>query len=185
VLALGTATRISLEPLIPHHGAPVAEVYAQGLPNLLHECTHIVLAEVLDHDHGIDYGAIPFNLETATGRQVLWDELSCCVVSCAYLCVAPTSVDAWFAEQLEIQPVFYGMEGDPTRFVHTVGCLLRMYPSEFESTLARAYRRLEALLQWIGAPPDLARPARRWDALALMARQGWSSPETWAPAGPS
>ena len=56
---------------------PKALVQAEGLPNLLHELAHAVQAGCLADDYGIDYTAIPFDLDTAAGRAVLWDELAC------------------------------------------------------------------------------------------------------------
>lgn len=175
VLALGAGTSISIEPPRAHCGLPWVEIQVQGLPNLLHECVHVVLAERLDHDHGIDYRAIPFDLGTVTGRQVLWDELSCCVVSCAYMCRpdCDAAVDAWFVEQLEIQPVFYGLESDPPLFFRRVAAYLQSDRKTYRATLARAYRRVASLLEWVGAPPEIAHPPQRLSAEELFLRQGW------------
>jgi len=177
VVALGAGTSISLDPPCAHAGDPWVEIHAQGLPNLLHEAVHVVLAERLDHDHGIDYGAIPFALETPEGRQVWWDELSCCVVSCAYLCRPAwgDAVDAWFAEQVEIQPVFYGFEAEPQTFFRSIPRVLASDHAAYATTLARAYRRMETLLRFGGAEPDVARPGRYLTAEDLIARQGWSA----------
>jgi hypothetical protein len=142
-------------------------VCAQGLPNLLHELVHVVLAGVLDDDHGIDYGAIPFDLATREGRQVLWEELSCCVLSCAYVArrqpgetaaAAEARVDAWFREQVDIQPVFYGMEDDPAAFWVRVDRCRRAYAPEVDATLGRAYRDVKEALREGGAAGDLAVP---------------------------
>lgn len=175
VVALGAGTSISLDPPRAHQGDPWVEIQVQGLPNLLHEGVHIVLAERLDNDHGIDYGAIPFRLDTAEGRQVWWEELSCCVVSCAYLCrpAWDDAVDAWFAEQVEIQPVFYGFEADPRAFFGAIPRLLQSDHVAYTATLERAYLRMEDLLRFGGAPPEVARPRQRLTAEMLIARQGW------------
>jgi hypothetical protein len=142
-------------------------VCAQGLPNLLHELVHVVLAGVLDDDHGIDYGAIPFDLETVAGRRVLWEELACCVLSCAWLADADPGaspddvrrqVDDWFREQVDIQPVFYGMEEDPPGFWRRVDALRARHADEVNACLVQAYRDTEALLVASGAPRDRARP---------------------------
>lgn len=177
VLALGAGTAIPFDPLKPHLGAPAVEIHAQGLPNLLHEAVHVILAQRLDHDHGIDYGAIPFDIESASGRQVWWDELSCCVVSCAYICDPEwdTSVDSWFAEQVEIQPVFYGLEHDPARFFQRAAAWLARDHTTYRATLDRAYARMEQLLRWGGASPSEACPKLRLDAVGLFARQGWTA----------
>src|SRR5688572_21427241 len=88
-------------------------VVASGLPNLLHELVHAVLAGRLADDHGFDYGQIPYDLERPEHRRSLWEELAACVLSCAWGEAAEE--DAWFAEQIGIQGVFYGMD-DPAEF---------------------------------------------------------------------
>lgn len=153
---------------------PKALVQAEGLPNLLHELAHAVQAGRLADDHGIDYTAIPFDLDTAAGRAVLWDELACCVTSCAYLrahgraartgAPAPqitAEVEAWFREQVEIQPVFYGLEHDPPAFVERVAALARTHAAEAQAVLDRAYAALERALADAGAELAVARSAWR------------------------
>lgn len=178
-------TSIRLPDPDARKGAPVAEVHAQGLPNLLHEFVHVVLAERLDDDHGIDYHAIPFDSSTASGRRVLFEELACCVASCAYLsrpfvrggttesqaCMS-ARVDAWFAEQIEIQPVFYGMEDDPSGFWDRVEEIGRVFGHALADVMALAYARCEAALSEVGAPPEVARPPRRLTLHDLLRRQG-------------
>ncbi len=154
--------------------APSALVQAQGLPNLLHELVHAVQAGRLDDDHGIDYGAIPFDLGTIPGRAVLWDELSCCVISCAYLwgqgraarrheseSSIAAEVDDWFVEQVEIQPVFYGLEDDPPAFHARVAGLLSEHPAEADTVLSRAYASTERALVDAGGSTPLSVPRRR------------------------
>jgi hypothetical protein len=154
--------------------APRALVQAEGLPNLLHELAHAVQAGCLADDYGIDYTAIPFDLATAAGRAVLWDELACCVTSCAYLqthgraaragAAAPAiaaEIDAWFREQVEIQPVFYGLEHEPAAFVERVAALLSTHGAEAQTALDRAYVALERALAAMGAEPAVARSAWR------------------------
>ncbi len=156
---------------------PSVQVRVEGLPNLLHEVGHLVLARVLDDDHGIDYQAIPFDLGTARGRHVLFEELACCTLSCGY----PRRLDhedawawadAWFAEQVEIQPVFYGLEGDATRFWRTVDEVYCAYGEDCESVVDEAFERTAALLRWAGAPVGVAAPAERlsFDTLLRRAR---------------
>ena len=125
-------------------GQPV--VRAQGLPNLVHEFVHVLHAGGLADDHGIDYGRIPFDLATSAGRAVLWDELSCCVTSCMYLS-RDADIDAWFAEQLEIQPVFYGAEHRPARFWQQVDRLVDAYRDDLDAVLETALRRFRAVLE--------------------------------------
>lgn len=154
--------------------APTAEVQAEGLPNLMHELVHAVQAGRLDDDHGIDYAAIPFDLGSSAGRAVLWDELACCVISCAYLWrhgraardgrpeeEIRAEVDAWFREQVEIQPVFYGMEERPRAFVERIAALLGSHADEAEAFLARAYAATERALREAGAESSVARPPTR------------------------
>lgn len=167
-------------------GGPIALVQAEGLPNLLHELAHAIQAGRLDDDYGIDYTAIPFDLEVAAGRAVLWDELSSCVTSCAYLrahghaaraqrpaAAILAEVHAWFHEQVEIQPVFYGMESDPPAFVQRVAALLAAHAAEAQAVLDRAYAGLERALLAAGAHPTVAvvgwRPAipTLWTTLGL------------------
>ena len=80
-------------------------VEAAGLPNLLHELVHVLQFGRLADDHGLDYGQIPLDLGDPAHRRHLWEELACCLVSCAYL--EPAAEAAWFAEQVGIQGVFY------------------------------------------------------------------------------
>jgi len=155
--------------------SPPVEVQAQGLPNLLHELVHALLAGRLDDDHGFDYSGIPYDLDMTAGRSVLWDELAACALSCAYLRAdlehrdltgtAPRRsteidaiVDAWFVEQVEIQPVFYGMEDDTARFVDRVGALLVEHRREADAFVARAQGLLAAALAEAGAAASLATP---------------------------
>lgn len=132
----------------------MAVVEACGLPNLLHELVHVVLAGRLADDHGIDYQAIPYDLGRAAGRAVLWDEVAACVVSCAYLLGAPTDgadwvrVDGWFDEQLGIQPVFYGMDDDPDAFWSALPRLVAAHAGECDAMIASAYDRVGRLLAW-------------------------------------
>lgn len=175
VRALGPARAFSIAALNAHCGDPAAEVRVQGLPNLVHEVAHLVLAQTLDHDHGIDYGGIPFDPETPAGRAVLWEELSCCVVSCAYVAHHGSAfVDAWFAEQLEIQPVFYGLEGRHDEFIAQIRRWTQRCPAELDATLGRAYDGCEALLRWVGAEPSLVSPPQRLTLMHLMMRQRWA-----------
>ena len=162
------------------NGAPVVEVCAQGLPNLLHEFVHVVLADRLDDDHGIDYQAIPYDLSTVAGRRVLFEELACCVISCAYLtrpvgqetdASVTARVDDWFAEQVEIQPVFYGMEDDFDGFVERVVAVAERHAAEQEAVMDLGYVRVERALSEVGAPPTLARPPQRLTLRGLLRRQ--------------
>ncbi|MEM9459426.1 MAG: hypothetical protein AAGF11_34930 [Myxococcota bacterium] len=153
---------------------PQAQVVAQGLPNLLHELVHAVQAGCLDDDWGIDYGAIPFDLNTAAGRAMLWEELACCTISCAYLWahghaaragapepVVRAEIGAWFDEQVGILPVFFGMEDAPAGFVGRVGGLLQTRADEATEVLARAYAATERALGDAGASATWGAAPRR------------------------
>lgn len=184
----------------PTPGGPTSLVQAEGLPNLLHELAHAVQAGRLGDDYGIDYTAIPFDLDTVAGRAVLWDELCCCVTSCAYLWThgraaragAPPAeiaaeVEAWFREQVGIQPVFYGMEGDPGAFVARVGALLGQHRAEAEGALARAYAGIERALTSAGADATVAAAAWRPSIPSLWSVLGWghsAAPAAGSPAAP-
>lgn len=123
-------------------------VEAQGLENLIHEFVHVVLFGRLEDDHGIDYQAIPFDLESERGRSVLFDELACALWSCAWMAGTPAQRQAWFAEQLSIQPIFYGFEHAPLpEFVRAVDRVRVEHEAELGAVLRRA--RDEAIL-WLG-----------------------------------
>ncbi len=167
----------------PALGGPHALVQAEGLPNLLHELAHAVQAGRLEDDYGIDYTAIPFDLDDAAGRAVLWDELACCLTSCAYLwthgraaraglppALVRREVEAWLREQLEIQPVFYGMEADPAAFVERVFALLCTHHAEAQAVVDRAYAALEHALLAAGAHADVATAGWRPTFAALWNR---------------
>lgn len=170
--------RAILEPLptFPAVEPPASVVVrVEGLPNLLHEVGHLMLARVLDDDHGIDYQAIPFDLETEAGRAVLFEELACCTLSCGYprSSLGPDGwawADAWFAEQVEIQPVFYGLEDAPARFWSRVDAVYQRHAEICEATVARAFDRTESLLRWAGASAGVAAPAQRLSFGTLLRR---------------
>jgi hypothetical protein len=124
-------------------------VEAEGLPNLLHEYLHFVQVGQLAEDHAIDYRLIPFDTSLASGRQLLWSELACCVLSCAYLSDRPERVAPWFAEQLGIVHHFYGFDHKEPFFVR-VEALLSMHRHEFEAQFEAARRLAE---QDLGPPP--------------------------------
>jgi hypothetical protein len=157
-----------------HEGPACACIDVEGLPNLLHELVHVVLAGRLDDDHGFDYGAIPYDLERPDGRAVLWNELSACVVSCAYLQTsghASTRVDAWFDEQLGIQPIFYGRDQEADAFFAELPARVRTHADELARVTSAAYERCAALLRWAGAPVAIAEVAHRHDFVALWLRR--------------
>lgn len=164
---------------------PTALVCAEGLPNLLHELVHAVQAGCLDDDYGIDYSAIPFDLASVAGRAMLWNELACCTISCAYLtrhgraaranqgaAAVRAEVEAWFREQVEIQPVFYGMEEDPCAFEATVVACLHEHAAEADAHRLATYRKTELALRAAGAAPSLAAAPVMLDPRTLLQRGG-------------
>ena len=145
-------------------------VVAAGLPNLLHEFVHAVQFGRLADDHGIDYAQIPFDVRRPEQRRLLWEELACSVLSCAYLEQDPARIDAWFAEQLEIQGVFYGLEHDLPGFLEFLEATRAAYPGELERVLGAAYAEAEAVLRAAGAPDEVARPRARLEFSGLWTR---------------
>lgn len=143
-------------------------VAAAGLPNLLHELVHVLQAGRLADDHGLDYGQIPYDLGRAEHRRILWDELACCVISCAYLEAEQEA--GWFAEQVGIQGVFYGHDDDPEAFRAAVDRAVRDHRAELLAVLRDAYAAVEAALLAAGSTPALARPRAHLDFAPLWAR---------------
>lgn len=149
-------------------GARPFVVVASGLPNLVHEFVHAIQFGRLADDHGIDYGLIPLDVAVTEQRRILWEELACCVVSCAY---APAATqDAWFKEQVEIQGVFYGLEGDVAGFAGLVDRTDAAHPGELDAVVAAAYDATERALAGAGAPALEARPDERRVFSVLWAR---------------
>lgn len=171
VRRVGECRTISF-PLEPAYtGAPTLELRAQGLPNLLHEVGHIVVSGVLDDDHGFDYRGIPYAVASAAGRAVLAEELAACVLSCSYLRRDPPGVDAWFAEQVDIQPVFFGMEDTPAAFWEQVQQIAIEHSEQMTATLRLAFERTADLLRFANAPPELVDPPTRLTLLGLLQRR--------------
>lgn len=131
-------------------------VEAQGLPNLLHEMLHFVQHGRLDVDHGIDYSRIPFDTDHAGDRRLLWEELACCALSCAYLDVPAAERRAWFEEQIGILHHFFGLDSTLTLRAR-IAALLVAHPGEWTRTLARAAALAESHLRDAGAA-ERARP---------------------------
>jgi hypothetical protein len=128
------------------------EVEAQGLPNLLHELVHAQFLGRLDDDHGFDYGAIPLDLDRPEHRRWLWEELACCALSCAGLWPRTEHrEDAWFAEQFEIQGIFYGCE-DIRELRVRIDSAVSTHRAELEQVLS------DAKASFLGALPDADPP---------------------------
>jgi hypothetical protein len=148
------------------------EIRVEGLANLLHEAGHIVLRGCLDDDHGIEYSAIPFDLRTPSGRAVLFEELACCVLSCSYLDARVR--DAWFIEQVEIQPVFYALDDDVPGFWRVVADAYAAHREQADAIVHEAFDRIEILLRWSGAPATLASAATRLSLADMLERRAAS-----------
>lgn len=134
-------------------------IVASGLPNLLHELVHAVQVGFLADDHGLDYGQIPYDLARAGHRRILWDELAACTLSCAWGEAADE--EAWFAEQIGIQGVFYGYEEDEPGFHAAIDRVIVEFDHEMNEVHSAAYAEVERRLGAVGAPSTLARPRAR------------------------
>jgi hypothetical protein len=143
-------------------------IVASGLPNLLHELVHAVQVGFLADDHGLDYGQIPYDLARPEHRRILWDETAACVLSCAWGEAADE--EAWFAEQIGIQGVFYGYEEDAPGFYAAIDRVTEEFSNEIREVHAGAYAEVERRLRSVGAPPELARPRVRLTFGRLWAR---------------
>jgi hypothetical protein len=143
-------------------------VVASGLPNLLHEVVHALLFGRLADDHGFDYNKIPLDLADAGDRRLLWEELACGVVSCAY--GEPAAADAWFKEQVEIQGVFHGLPDDLEAFARRVEGAVAAYPGELAGVVDEAYALLEQALIAAGAHVSEGLPVKRFSFAELWAR---------------
>lgn len=143
-------------------------IVASGLPNLLHELVHAVQVGTLADDHGLDYGQIPYDLARPEHRRILWDELAACTLSCAWGEAADE--EAWFAEQVGIQGVFYGYEEDTPGFHAAIDRVIREFHDELRAVHAGAYAEVERRLVAAGAPAALASPRARLSLTDLWAR---------------
>jgi len=146
------------------------EVLVAGLPNLLHELAHAAQRGELADDHGFDYSLIPLRLERAEERRYLWEELAAAVLSCAYLSAGQRGIDAWFAEQIEIQGVFYGVDDDLDALCALINQALLAHRGEAEATVERAYRACAGWLRDAGAPVEVAEARHRYTAQELWGR---------------
>jgi len=95
-------------------------------------------------------------------------------------------VEDWFCEQVEILPVFYGMDHAPHAFVERVAALLRAHGAEAQGHLDRAYGALERVLAAAGAEPGVARSAWQPDIPTLwsLLRRGHSAARAVEPSPP-
>ncbi|MCY0986255.1 hypothetical protein OV203_03895 [Nannocystis sp. ILAH1] len=143
-------------------------VVAAGLPNLVHEFAHAIQAGRLADDHGFDYGLIPLDLRVREQRALLWEELACSVLSCAYA-PAGGDVDAWFKEQVEIQGVFYGVS-EGAEFAALVDATRAAHPAELPATVEAAYRAAAQVLRGVRAADAEAEPPQHLTFEALWAR---------------
>ena len=140
-------------------------VEVEGVANLAHEIGHLLFADRLDDDHGLDYSRIPYDLSTAHGREVLTEELACCALSCSILAQQhfeegerldstelKAGVDEWFAEQIEIQPVFYQSVIDLDSFRQVLDTFVAIERRSLVRKCDYLYANLSDWMQRIGAP---------------------------------
>jgi hypothetical protein len=143
---------------------PSFVVEVQGAANLFHELVHAVRVGAVLDDHGIDYARMPFSLGDPRDRALLFDELAACVLSCAYArrWWDEAWAEAWFEEQIETQPLFFGMEVDPGGFARAVDVLVGAgapHEARVAAVVGAATDGVAAWLSAAGAAPELARPA--------------------------
>lgn len=171
-------------------------VESQGLPNLLHELFHAAGLGRLEDDHGFDYARIPCDPGEVEGRRTLFDELCCCTLSCAWAYDASTPagstrIDAWYAEQVEIQPVFYGFDDRPEAFARTVCTVVAEHAPELRATARVLDARARAWLRIEGAPVGelvgwrWIDPVHQWMRYARVAETQLHSIETNSTMGVS
>jgi len=153
-------------------------VEVQGWPNLMHEFVHILALGYLEEDSGFNYGWIPLDVTQTLHRKCLWEELSCCVISCNYMSFFPTeqskapfdcrdsmtmakvlqqtqTVIRWFSEQIEILPVFYGLEANPAEFVTLIENCTRTHGRELNEIYDRLQHRVYESIAATGLSTDL------------------------------
>lgn len=131
----------------PKGSADRWQVCVQGWPNLVHELAHVLQSGTLDEDSGFEYHLVPLDLATPRGRRYLWDELCACALSCAWggRCGDPQWVRAWFKEQVDILPVFFGDEAEPPRFLAKVQQSLSQHGQELVRAQSRLWSMAHAL----------------------------------------
>lgn len=149
-------------------GGPPFVIEVEGLPNLLHELAHVVLLGRVEKDHATPYARIPFDLASPDGRRLLFEELACCLASCAWHPGSDADAQAWFAEQVGIQDVFFGFDGDPAGFLAAADARIRAHGAELSEAIARAAAGIQLVLERSGAPLVVARPRREASIAAFM-----------------
>ena len=145
-------------------------IEVQGVPNLLHELGHAVLVGRLERDHGTDFAAIPFSLDSEEGRRLLFEELSCCVLSCRWHPGDLEQAHEWFDEQVGIQSLFFGAERDPEAFLARIDQWILSRDQDLDQTLRRAELELRRALDATRAGPGRFRPRHPLDICDWWAR---------------
>lgn len=156
------------------------EIDVEGTVNLAHEVGHLAFAGHLDDDHGIDYHQIPYDLEGVVGRTMLAEELACSTFSCGVLATTLVArgvrnaeidgrVDAWFAEQLEIQPVFYQREPSLPAFIRSVEDFVMNTSSDLVTKCDLLYETVGEWMTGVGVPVACSDQVR-YDVVALVGR---------------
>jgi len=144
----------------PAAASPPFVIEVEGTPNLLHELAHVVLLGRVERDHATDYSRIPFDPASASGRRLLFEELACCVASCAFHPGDDAAAQAWFEEQVGIQGAFFGFERDLAGFLAAADRQARDHRDELARTIARTLDGVAAALVRGGARGAASRPRR-------------------------
>lgn len=146
-------------------------IEVQGSPNLFHELAHVVLLGRLAKDHATDYTKIPFDVMSEQGRRLLFEELACCLASCAWHPGTPNEVEAWFDEQVDIQPCFFRRDGDLRQFLRDADTSIQQHQAQLTAICGRTLEELRRALRDGNCPhrtepphPHLA-PLAEWSRL--------------------
>ena len=159
-------------------------VESQWLPNLLHELVHLLLHGSAADDHGFEYVEIPLDPSDARHCQWMWDEIAACALSTQMSVNVSTDPErfapAWFAEQIEIQGVFWGLEDDLGGFLRLLSAQIGdpRQNQDLKATLERAWSLVQSALARVETPKELYWRDPRWSFDRLWA-------EYWADLRPT
>ena len=136
----------------------------EGLPNLLHEVLHVVQIGAVLRDHGTDPASLPFDLHSADGRRLWFQELACCTLSAAWFPGSRAAAREWFLEQVGIQHHFFGQE-TPAQFLAEAATVNDRFAVERKAVERAADNAFRTALRRVGATS--LRPDHRFDGRAL------------------
>ena len=145
-------------------------IEVEGTPNLFHELAHVVLLGRLAKDHATDYAKIPIDLASDDGRRLLFEELACCIASCAWHPGTRAEVDGWLDEQVDIQPCFFRRDGDLRQFLHDADAAIRQHPAQLVAICDRVLESLRIALLAGTVSPCTAAPHANLPPLTEWAR---------------